>query len=448
MAISRAKSRGFVSSLKIQSLSETSQRRLMMVLFLQDAKEIDASSSNVEIACGLRISLGELAEEKQTWMGKGIIDERWNFSCGNQRIVAPGDSTPRVRKHRDIKREKERIALECNAGNAAFHPAVSGQDSTANVTPDVTQATQVSPEGFDSDFEPGGSATPRTETALKAEEVGVARFEGSAALAMALAPVTHVPCVSPQPSAVTTSSSSSSSPSKDYYYSPGAQIAGPVTPSPEAKKKPAQKVVVGASSPWPPPKPIDPRRDLKAEFDQLLLLIPKDERSTNEKNQKWFKETLVERGFDYLRSKIVFVLNRHYKEFWAYLRDAITYRYGEKESGSASPPVTDEPPETPPKNEEPDEWQRACERVNATEKAQVTEKVEVEARAQKVKCIEDEYIESLTDQESEALRDEALGMIDPKMMEILGDAPLKLAMRSIVGDRLRAMGVRIDTRGG
>lgn len=90
----------FATDPKVQCLSETLQRRYIMLLCLKCNNEIPGLSDE-EIACSLRISEDEAAETKRKLIGKGLIDESWNPTAWDKRQYVSDTSTSRVQKYRD-----------------------------------------------------------------------------------------------------------------------------------------------------------------------------------------------------------------------------------------------------------------------------------------------------------------------------------------------------------
>ena len=109
---------------KIQSMSETFQRRFIMLLCLKcndDLKNIE----NDEIAFALRISIDELSETKQLFMKKNFIDNDWNFRTWDKRQFKSDTSTNRVRKHR----EKQQVNDVKRYGNVSVTPPDTDTDT-------------------------------------------------------------------------------------------------------------------------------------------------------------------------------------------------------------------------------------------------------------------------------------------------------------------------------
>jgi hypothetical protein len=92
----------FATDPKVQSMSETLQRRFIMFLCLQCADEFEKLSDD-ELAFALRITPEELAETKSVFSKKGLLADG-KISKWNKRQYTSDSSTSRVQKHRERKR--------------------------------------------------------------------------------------------------------------------------------------------------------------------------------------------------------------------------------------------------------------------------------------------------------------------------------------------------------
>jgi hypothetical protein len=92
----------FATDPKVQSMSETLQRRFIMFLCLQCADEFEKLSDE-ELAFALRITPEELAETKEAFTKKGLLADG-KISKWNKRQYTSDSSTERVRKHRERQR--------------------------------------------------------------------------------------------------------------------------------------------------------------------------------------------------------------------------------------------------------------------------------------------------------------------------------------------------------
>lgn len=94
----------FVSDPKVQMLSETDQRRYVMLLCIRCGND-DETFHDEAMAFQLRISDEEWSKTKSTLMTKNLIDKRNHPTSWNKRQYQSDVSTSRVSKHRNkIKR--------------------------------------------------------------------------------------------------------------------------------------------------------------------------------------------------------------------------------------------------------------------------------------------------------------------------------------------------------
>src|ERR1700677_36447 len=93
---------------KVQSMSESMQRRLVMLFCLTSSGDL-ATLSDDELAHTLRVKIAELQKTKQLFLQKGFIDESWKLLKWEKR-QSPDDVTAaeRMRRYRERLREQER----------------------------------------------------------------------------------------------------------------------------------------------------------------------------------------------------------------------------------------------------------------------------------------------------------------------------------------------------
>jgi hypothetical protein len=104
----------FVSDPKVQMMSETLQRRFVMLMCMRCSND-DATLHATEIAFVLRISDEELEETKAVFLAKGFIDEDWNLLNWDKRQYASDSSTERSKLFRERQKEDvQRAATQCN----------------------------------------------------------------------------------------------------------------------------------------------------------------------------------------------------------------------------------------------------------------------------------------------------------------------------------------------
>lgn len=97
----------FATDPKVQMLSESDQRRFIMLLCLRCSNE-DETLQDEEIAFQLRISNDEWQSTKSLFMDKKLINEHGQPLAWNERQFRSDSSTARVREHRKKKKQ------ECN----------------------------------------------------------------------------------------------------------------------------------------------------------------------------------------------------------------------------------------------------------------------------------------------------------------------------------------------
>lgn len=102
----------FASDPKVQMLSETDQRRFVMLLCLR-CSNVSQPLQDDEVAFQLRISNEVWLQTKQVLMEKGLIDEESKPCAWDKRQYISDVSTRRVLKHREKKKR------ECNVSVTA-----------------------------------------------------------------------------------------------------------------------------------------------------------------------------------------------------------------------------------------------------------------------------------------------------------------------------------------
>ncbi len=102
----------FVSDPKVQMLSETDQRRYVMLLCIRCSND-DETFHNESIAFQLRVSLEEWTKTKSILLGKKLIDAANHPTSWNKRQYQSDVSTSRVYKHR------ERLKQSCNVSETS-----------------------------------------------------------------------------------------------------------------------------------------------------------------------------------------------------------------------------------------------------------------------------------------------------------------------------------------
>ena len=104
---------------KVQMMSESMQRRYIMVMCLRCSNEL-VTLHETEIAFHLRITEAELAETKALFISKGFIDDKWNLLNWDKRQYKSDSSTERVARHRENKKRDSNadVTLQQRPSNA------------------------------------------------------------------------------------------------------------------------------------------------------------------------------------------------------------------------------------------------------------------------------------------------------------------------------------------
>ncbi len=93
----------FATDPKVQSMSETLQRRYTMLLCLHCSGEYEELTDE-ELSTALRITAQELQETREIFRAKKFLDEENKIRNWNKRQYKSDDSAERVRKHREAHR--------------------------------------------------------------------------------------------------------------------------------------------------------------------------------------------------------------------------------------------------------------------------------------------------------------------------------------------------------
>src|SRR5690606_13250738 len=135
----------FATDPKVQMLSESDQRRFVMLLCLRCSNG-DVTLQDDEIAFQLRVSNDDWAQTKAVLMGKGLIDEGGKPCAWEKRQFASDSSAARVRKHREKKKRS------CN---------VTETKSNATDTDTDTDTENKAPSGKPASALPGQDEKPK-----------------------------------------------------------------------------------------------------------------------------------------------------------------------------------------------------------------------------------------------------------------------------------------------
>lgn len=101
----------FASDAKVQSMSEAMQRRLLMLLCLRCSNTLETLQHD-ELAFALRISDDELSATKDLFVRKNFINEEWEILQWDKRQFVSDSSAPRVKRHREKKKEEAKKTLD------------------------------------------------------------------------------------------------------------------------------------------------------------------------------------------------------------------------------------------------------------------------------------------------------------------------------------------------
>lgn len=123
----------FATDAKIQSMSETLQRRYIMLLCLKCNDELHTLTDD-ELAFALRIDEKELQETREKFIQKGLIKDGWEIVAWDKRQYKTDSSAGRVRKHREKKRYSNADVTTCNVTVTAPDTDTDTDISVTNVT--------------------------------------------------------------------------------------------------------------------------------------------------------------------------------------------------------------------------------------------------------------------------------------------------------------------------
>jgi len=133
----------FANDPKVQSMSESMQRRLVM-LFCFRCSDVLATFEEQDIAFALRITEQDLAETKSLFIRKGFIDEGWNLRNWAKRQFVSDSSTERTRLYRERHRtsqERQRDAIETDAESETDTETESDKESAEALAPPAPTQT-------------------------------------------------------------------------------------------------------------------------------------------------------------------------------------------------------------------------------------------------------------------------------------------------------------------
>jgi hypothetical protein len=112
---------------KMQTISETLQRRYIMLLCLKCHGNL-LELNDIQLSGALRISIEELHKTHDELLSIGVISENYDISKWSERQYISDSSTNRVHKYRSKKRETL-LKRKCNGNVTASSVSVSVSDS-------------------------------------------------------------------------------------------------------------------------------------------------------------------------------------------------------------------------------------------------------------------------------------------------------------------------------
>jgi hypothetical protein len=99
----------FATDAKVQSMSESMQRRLMMILCLK-CSDVLSTLSDDDIAFQLRVSTDDLELTKSLFIKKGFITKSWEIRNWDRRQFVSDASAKRQKAYRDRQKNKGAIS--------------------------------------------------------------------------------------------------------------------------------------------------------------------------------------------------------------------------------------------------------------------------------------------------------------------------------------------------
>jgi len=106
----------FATDPKVQSMSETFQRRLVMLFCLQCSGDLKGLGED-ELACALRISPSELQRTKNVFEKKEFLVNGWELRNWDKRQFISDDVTKRVQRFREKQKKNETFQKRCGNGD-------------------------------------------------------------------------------------------------------------------------------------------------------------------------------------------------------------------------------------------------------------------------------------------------------------------------------------------
>lgn len=141
----------FASDPKVHMLSESMQRRLLMLFCFRCNGHVTLQDE--EVTFMLRVTVGEWEETKRLFVAKGFIDETNTVLNWDKRQFRGDSSAERVRKHREAKKQSSVTdATKCNvtvtppdtdAEQNQNKP--DSEEGKSNPSPDASKGTRLPP---------------------------------------------------------------------------------------------------------------------------------------------------------------------------------------------------------------------------------------------------------------------------------------------------------------
>lgn len=147
---------------KMQTISETLQRRYIMLLCLKCHGNL-LELNDIQLSGALRISIEELHETHKILLSIGVIYENYDIVKWSERQYVSDSSTNRVHKYRNKKRETLQ-KRKCNRNETPSSVSVSISKSVSFLKPTIDELTSyikekkydVIPEKFFAYYESNG----------------------------------------------------------------------------------------------------------------------------------------------------------------------------------------------------------------------------------------------------------------------------------------------------
>lgn len=121
----------FATDPKIQMLSESDQRRFVMLLCLRCSNE-DVTLQDDQVAFQLRISNEDYAETKLSLVGLGLLDDENKPTAWNKRQFKSDSSAKRVAAHRERKKKGKK--QPCNVTETKSNALDTDSDTDTEIT--------------------------------------------------------------------------------------------------------------------------------------------------------------------------------------------------------------------------------------------------------------------------------------------------------------------------